>query len=255
MNTNRHEWNGFRCATHSIASESGNRLAGVWRLVCCGLALALSPVIWAAADNSAPPARPVVWTLDNAASIGGHQPTVLGAPRFIDAGVGPAACFNGKDDGLVIPAIPIAGWSQFTIEVLFRPDADGPEAQRFVHLQDERESRVLIEIRVTPEGQWCLDTFLLSGKNSLPLMDKTKLHPAGSWHWAALVYDGKKMAHYVDGTKEMEGEVAFPPMTTGQTSLGVRLNRLYWFKGCIREVHFSPTALGPAQLQHLPKAN
>ena len=241
--------------THSIASGPGSRCTRVWRLLCCSVALALSPGLWAAADNPAPPARVVVWTLDNAASIGGHQPTVLGAPRFIDGGVGPAACFNGKDDGLVISAIPIAGWSQFTIEVLFRPDADGPEAQRFVHLQDERESRVLIEIRVTPDRQWCLDTFLLSGKNSLPLMDKTKLHPAGSWHWAALVYDGKKMAHYVDGTKEMEGEVAFPPMTTGQTSLGVRLNRVYWFKGSIREVHFSPTALGATQLQHLPKAN
>ena len=242
------------CA-RSIASESGRCLSGTLLLLLGCLALALLPGIRAAADNPPPPSRPVVWTLDNATSIGGHQPTVLGAPRFIDGGVGPAACFNGKDDGLVVPAIPIVGWSQFTIEVLFRPDADGPEAQRFVHLQDERESRVLIEIRVTPEGQWCLDTFLLSGKNSLPLMDKTKLHPTGSWHWAALVYDGKKMAHYVDGTKEMEGEVAFPPMTTGQTSLGVRLNRLYWFKGCIREVHFSPTALAPAQLQHLPKAN
>ena len=241
--------------THSIASISGCRLTRLRRLVCCGLALALSQSISVAADNPPPPARPVVWTLDSAASIGGHQPTVLGAPRFVDGGVGPAACFKGKDEGLIVPAIPIAGWSQFTIEVLFRPDADGPEAQRFVHLQDERESRALIEIRVTPEGQWCLDTFLLSGKNSLPLMDKTKLHPAGSWHWAALVYDGKKLAHFVDGTKEMEGEVTFPPMTTGQTSLGVRLNRLYWFKGCIREVHFSPTALGPAQLQRLPKTN
>ena len=241
--------------TRFIVSESGSRPTGLRRLACCGLALALSQSISAAADNLSPPAGPVVWTLDNAASIGGHQPTVLGAPRFVDAGVGPAARFNGKDDGLVVPANPIAGWAQFTIEVLFRPDADGPAEQRFVHLQDVRESRALIEIRVTPEGQWCLDTFLLSGKNSLPLMDKTKLHPAGSWHWAALVYDGKKMAHFVDGTKEMEGEVAFPPMTTGQTSLGVRLNRVYWFKGCIREVHFSPTALGPAQLQHLPKAN
>jgi hypothetical protein len=239
----------------SIASESESRVAGVWRLVLLGLSLALSPGLWAAADISSPSARPVIWTLDNAASIGGHQPTVLGAPRFVDAGVGPAACFNGKDDGLIVPAIPIAGWAQFTIEVLLRPDADGPAEQRFVHLQDERESRALIEIRLTPDGQWCLDTFLLSGKNSLPLIDRAKLHPAGSWHWAALVYDGKKLAHFVDGTKEMEGEVTFPPMTTGQTSLGVRLNRLYWFKGCIREVHFSPTALGPAQLQRLPKAN
>jgi hypothetical protein len=238
----------------SIASESGNRLTGVWRLGLCGLALALSQGSWAAADNLTPPVRPVVWTLDNAASIGGHQPTVLGAPRFVDGGVGPAACFNGKDDGLIVPNIPIAGWAQFTIEVLFRPDADGAEAQRFVHLQDERESRALIEIRLTPEGQWCLDTFLLSGEHNLPLIDRAKLHPAGRWYWAALVYDGKKMAHFVDGTKEMEGEVAFAPMTKGQMSLGVRLNRVFWFKGGIREVRFSPVALGPTQLQRPAKA-
>ena len=241
--------------TCSIASETASCLASVWRLVGCSLALALPPGVRAAADQPAPPARPVVWTLDHAALIGGLQPTVLGAPRFVDAGVGPAACFNGKDDGLIFPVNPIAGWAQFTIEVLFRPDADGAEAQRFMHIEDERESRALIEIRLTPEGQWSLDTFLLSGENGLPLLDRAKLHPAGRWTWVALVYDGKKEAHFVDGTKEMEGEVAFAPMTKGQTSLGVRLNRVFWFKGGIREVRFSPTALSPAQLQRPPTAN
>jgi len=241
--------------TCSIDSKVGSRLAAVWRFGCCGLALALAPGVWAAADHPAPSAGPAVWTLDNAASIGGHQPTVLGAPRFVDAGVGPAACFNGKDDGLIFPVNPIAGWAQFTIEVLFRPDADGTEAQRFMHIEDERQSRALIEIRVTPEGQWSLDTFLLSGENGLPLLDRAILHPAGRWYWVALVYDGKKEAHFVDGIKEMEGEVAFAPMTQGQTSLGVRLNRVFWFKGGIREVRFSPTALGPAQLQRPPPAN
>jgi Concanavalin A-like lectin/glucanases superfamily len=236
---------------HSIAAESRSCLSGILLL---GLSLVLLPGVWAAADNLASPPRPVVWTLDSTASIGGRQATVLGAPRFVDSGVGPAACFNGKDDGLIFPVNPIAGWAQFTIEVLFRPDADGPEAQRFMHLQDDRESRAMIEIRVTPEGQWCLDTYLLSGKNNLPLMDRAKLHPAGRWYWVALVYDGKKEAHFVDGAREMEGEVAFAAMTKGQTALGVRLNRVYWFKGCIREVRFSPTALGSQQLQRPSKS-
>ncbi len=238
--------------THSFASETRSRLAGILLL---SLSLALPQGIWAAADNVPPSPRAVIWTLDSAASIGGLQPTVLGAPRFVDDGVGPAACFNGKDDGLIIPTIPIAGWDKFTIEVLFRPDADGAEAQRFMHLQDERESRALIEIRLTPAGQWSLDTFLLSGEHSLPLLDMAKLHPAGHWYWVALVYDGKNEAHFVDGTKEMEGEVTIAPMTKGQTSLGVRLNKVFWFKGCIREVRFSPMALDPQQLQRRPKAD
>ena len=239
----------------SITSKSAKHLADIGRFGCCALALALLPGVWAAADSPASPTRHVVWTLDNAASIGGLQPTVLGAPRFVDAGVGPAACFNGKDDGLIFPVNPIAGWAQFTIEVLFRPDADGAEAQRFMHIEDARQSRALIEIRLTPEGQWSLDTFLLSGENGLPLLDRAKLHPAGRWTWVALVYDGKKEAHFVDGTKEMEGEVAFAPMTKGQTSLGVRLNRVFWFKGGIREVRFSPTALGPTERQRPPKSD
>ena len=241
--------------TQSIAAKPGDRLVDVWRFGCCGVALALLPTIWAAGDHLASPPRPVVWTLDSAAWAGGLQATVLGTPRFVDNGVGPAACFNGKDDGLVFPVNPIAGWSQFTIEVLFRPDADGAEAQRFLHIEDERQSRALIEIRLTPEGRWSLDTFLLSGENGLPLLDRAKLHPAGRWYWVALVYDGKKEAHFVDGTKEMEGEVAYAPMTKGQTSLGVRLNRVFWFKGGIREVRFSPTALGPAELQRPPKSD
>jgi hypothetical protein len=220
-----------------------------------GLTLALPLGIRAATDQVPPPVRPVVWTLDSAASIAGLQPTMLGAPRFADTGVGPAACFNGKDDGLIFPVNPIAGWAQFTIEVLFRPDADGQEAQRFMHLQDERESRALLEIRLTPDGQWSLDTFLRSAEPGLPLLDRAKLHPAGRWYWVALVYDGKKEAHFVDGTKEMEGDVAFAPMTRGQTSLGVRLNRVFWFKGGIREVRFSPQALGPTQLQRPAKAD
>ena len=38
-------------------------------------------------------------------------------------------------------------------------------------------------------------------------------------------------------------------MKPGQTSLGVRLNRVFWFKGDVREVRFTPAALGEEALQ------
>lgn len=67
----------------------------------------------------------------------------------------------------------------------------------------------------------------------------------------ALVYDGKTMASYINGVKELEGEVTFEPMTNGRTALGVRLNRVFWFRGSIKEVRFHPAAIEPSKLQHI----
>jgi len=197
---------------------------------------------------------PMVWTLDNTASVGGLRPKVFGAPQVLDAAAGgPALHFNGKNDGLILPANPLRGFSRFTIEILFRPDADGLSAQRFVHIQDERGSRIMIETRLIGGKSWSLDTFLHSGDSSRPLLDRTKLHPTENWAWVALVYDGKIMSDYVDGVKELSGPVNFAPMADGRMSLGVRRNRVYWFKGSIKEVRFSPSALNPNALQRVPE--
>ena len=199
--------------------------------------------------NSQPP---VVWTVDNAESIGGHRPRVFGAPRIASAATGgPALLFNGKSDGLILPVNPLRGFSKFTIEILFRPDPDGPRAQRFMHIQDERDSRIMIETRLIGSLSWSLDTFLQSGDNGRPLLDRTKRHPTGRWTWVALVYDGKTMSDYVNGQKELEGPVDFAPMADGRMSLGVRLNRVFWFKGSIKEVRFSPLPLNPDALRRI----
>jgi len=190
--------------------------------------------------------EPVIWRLDQTARVGGHVAEVLGAPRVIDG----ATFFNGASDSLLVPANPLAGLAQFTIEVLFRPAADGPAEQRFLHVQDGPGTRALIETRVAG-GTWALDTFLFHPATGakLALLDMTKRHPPDRWTWVALVYDGRHMAHYIDGVKELEGEVAFPAMAAGQVSLGVRQNRVYWFKGGIREVRWHATALKAEELQ------
>jgi len=164
---------------------------------------------------------------------------------------GPALQFNGRNDGLILPANPLRGFSRFTIEILFRPDAGGLSAQRLVHIQDERESRIMIETRLIGAKSWSLDTFLRSGDNSRPLLDRKKLHPTGAWAWVALVYDGKTMSDYVDGVKELAGPVNFVPTAEGRMSLGVRRNRVYWYKGSIKEVRFSPVPLKPADLRRI----
>jgi hypothetical protein len=199
---------------------------------------------------------PVVWKLDGIASVGGQTPEVLGAPRVMDdAPGGRALRFDGWNDALILPVNPLAGRAAFTIEVLFMPEVNGASAQRFLHIEDDTGSWIVMETRIRDGKSWSLDTYLHSDKDkdNCPLLDRTKLHRAGRWAWVALAYDGKMMTHYVNGVKELEGDVAFAPMTSGQTSLGVRLTRAFWFKGCIKEVRFHPTALDPDALQRLPE--
>jgi hypothetical protein len=205
-----------------------------------------------------PPAAPVLpadvirWTIDNLESIGGMTPTVLGSPRAVADGTGKSVSFSGTSDGLILPVVPLAGMKAFTLEVLFRPESGGAFEQRFMHSEDEAMHRFTVETRLR-DGQWALDTFLLTGGTvRLSLYDPAKLHPADQWYWVALRYDGTTMSHFVNGTKELEGPVAFPPMgATGQVSLGVRLNRVNWFKGQIREVRITPRAVAEAELQKL----
>jgi hypothetical protein len=185
----------------------------------------------------------------DATRMGGHSTQVLGNPKPTGTGRDISMVFDGMGDGIFVPALPITGWQAFTIQVRFRPDGSGGEEQRFLHLEDELKHRVLMETRVRDQ-QWSLDTFLFQdAARKLTLLDRTKLHPTDRWYWVALVYDGAKMSHYVNGELELEGDVAFPPMTTGRTSIGVRQNRVSWFKGAIAEARFTPAALPADRLQ------
>jgi hypothetical protein len=193
---------------------------------------------------------PLIWMMDDIGRVGGHRTTVWGAPKATDTDRGRAMCFDGKQDGVVVGVNPIAGLAAFTVEVLFRPDADGEPAARFLHIsEDQSDDRAMIETRTTPEGRWYLDTFLHRGADKLALARTDAQHAAGSWYWAALTYGDRQMRHYVNGVLEASGPVLFGPLSRGQTSLGVRLNRVSWFKGCIREVRVSAAALPSERLQ------
>ncbi|MDB6114720.1 MAG: hypothetical protein JWQ62_1665 [Lacunisphaera sp.] len=211
--------------------------------------LLLTGLLAAVAAKSAAPA-PVVWHLDQTAKVGGVTPTVLGEPKIVTDAGGPAVHFNGSTDGLFLAANPLADWTQFTVEVLFQPEEGGLEAQRFVHIQDP-VWRVMIETRLDGKGGWWLDTFLGNAAKGQPLIDPKHVHPTGHWYWAAVSFDGTHMTHYINGEKELEADTEFGPMTAGQISLGVRQNKVYWFKGSIREVRFSPAALAPDKLQRV----
>jgi hypothetical protein len=230
----------------------------VWRLRACGIGAAMAAAL-AIVALTAPAAGmrlggPVVWTLDNLTRIDGHAVTVVGAPRIVSTPVGKAIEFNGTTDGLMLDVNPIEGLAQFTVEALVEPAPDGPEEQRFLHVSETGlDRRLMMETRILPDHRWCLDTYLRMEAPGLTLIDRAKTHPAGRWHAASLTYDGKTMASYVDGVRELSGEVAFEPLRAGRISIGVRQNLVSWFKGRIRLVRVTPEALPASRLLAAPK--
>ena len=190
----------------------------------------------------------VVWLIDNLQSIGGHPTTVSGAPQVIDTPAGKAVQFNGTDDALFVEYHPLAGLAQFTVEVIFRPDPGGAPEQRFFHMQaNGSENRVLFETRLPGNGQWFLDTYVMSNAGGAPLFAQNSLHPIGPWYHAALIIDGAQMRHYVNGVQELAVALKFQPQLPGLTSFGVRLTKAFWYKGAIRLARFTPRVLTPAE--------
>jgi hypothetical protein len=199
-------------------------------------------------STPAPTPAPAIWDLDDVGSIGGRAPRIAGEPRLIDTPFGKALEFDGLDDALFLDTHPLAGAAEFTVEVVFRPDADGAPEQRFLHLQEEgSKDRILVETRLTRGGRWFLDTYVKSGGVAHTLFAKEHNHPVGRWYHVALVVGGGTMRHYVDGIEEMSRPIAFTPQKAGRTSVGVRINEVDWFKGAVLKVSFAPEALSPAE--------
>ena len=185
------------------------------------------------------------WDMNSLDSIGGFPVTLYGEPVLIHTDNGPAIEFDGVDDGLLVPSNPMAGATEFTIEVIFMPYSGGLEEQRFVHFQQDDDNRALIELRSTAENKWFLDTFIKSAPSSCVLYADNHLHDNDQWWHAALVYRNDTMVHFVNGENELDGEIKFVPVQSGSTSLGVRQNLVSWYKGAIRCLRVSHRALEP----------
>ncbi len=195
---------------------------------------------------------PVIWKFDSLKTIGGHAVSVLGAPALIDTPQGKAIQFNGVNDALFLEVHPLAGAETFTWEVIFRPDSDGPPAQRFFHMQENgSQHRYLFETRII-DKKWALDSFAASSSGSRALMDTKLLHAADKWYHIAAVYDGKEYRNYVNGQLQVAAPVKLSPQGPGRTSVGVRINKVDYFKGAIRLSRMSRRALTPAEFLPVP---
>jgi hypothetical protein len=215
-------------------------LLSIVLLINAAMGLAQTP------ETKKTPKKSVMWKLDNLKRIGGHDVTVLGDPQIVKTDQGKAVLFDGVDDGIFINVNPLAGAAAFTVEAVFRPDAGGPKEQRWLHIEDTEntESRALLETRLVG-AEWFLDTFIKSGENRSALYAENFKHPLGQWYTVALVFDGQEMRHYVAGKLELAGKVTIKSFGKGITSIGVRQNKIYWFKGAVRKARFTNRALSP----------
>lgn len=191
------------------------------------------------------------WVIDNLTEINGHSVQILGEPKIIETDLGLAVEFDGIKDGLIVDNNPLAGAEEFTVEIIFKPYSGGEVEQRFLHMQQDNDNRILIELRNNNDENWTLDTFIKSGSSSQALLDYSFVHPLDEWSHAALVYKQSDMIHYVNGSKELEGTVDYQIVNSGETSIGVRLNQVSWYKGAIKHVRVTNKALEPESFMQI----
>lgn len=208
---------------------------------------------------ASPKPSAIIWTFDRLDNIGGEVTHVEGAPSVIDTPLGKAVLFDGVDDALFIDRHPLAGAATFTFEALIRPDG-GDFAQRWFHLASDEpvpapatpsNTRFLFELRVVGD-QWYLDAFVNGPGYKQTLAFPDQLYPIGRWHHVAQTYDGQIYRAYVNGQLQGEAKIAFTPQGPGRASVGVRMNRMNYFKGAIRQARFTPQALSPEAFLKLP---
>jgi hypothetical protein len=197
-------------------------------------------------DRSNSKNRTKSWECKPADLKAGKGVSFSGDPKVIKTSYGNAMVFDGEDDAIFLDINPLKDLTSYTIEALFRPDPDGPEEQRFVHIGESDSDRLLFETRTTKDNKWYLDTFVLSGENKKALLDPALLHPVGSWYHVALtVGEDGEMTNYVNGKMELRAKADSHLIRSGKTSIGVRQNKISWYKGAIYIIRISPGLLSP----------
>lgn len=169
---------------------------------------------------------------------------ISGKPELVSSPFGEAVWFDGIDDAVFLNEMPLQSLQEFTVEMIFKPDTNAPFEQRVLHIGESRADRMLLEIRAV-DSNWYFDGYACSGLNKKALIDEKLIHPLGQWYHVAFVVTPAKLTTYVNGKKELEEDFTFLPIETGQTSFGVRMNKVSWFKGAVYKIRISPKQIDP----------
>jgi hypothetical protein len=211
-----------------------------------------------------PPAgAQTTWLVNSTNQVGGHAVTVRGCPQIVRTPHGDAVWFNGINDGLIVSNNPLAGLTNFTVELIFKQNAlTVPTARepRIVHVQSANppDHRLTLETRIstnTAPHTFYLDTFLRFGDADQrhTLLNERHPHPVGEWTHVAVTYDGTNFCNYFDGRLELCGTVRGTPFTgSGSTWIGQRANNKNYFEGAVLALRFTPRALGTNEFMGMP---
>ena len=169
---------------------------------------------------------------------------LAGKPEIVKCKYGKAVAFNGSSDAIFLERMLLTGLNQFAIEMIIQPQSGGNFEQRFLHCGEIQGDRILLELRAT-QTDWYFDAFVAVGEQKCALIDPNLLHPLDQWYHLAYVIDNGNLKTFVNGKKELEGNVIFSPLKGGKTSVGVRQNEISWFRGAIYSIRFTGKALTP----------
>ncbi|MGQ7944478.1 LamG-like jellyroll fold domain-containing protein [Flavobacterium sp. WC2509] len=184
------------------------------------------------------------WILANILREKSNSIEISGNPQLVSSPYGEAVSFDGVDDAIILNEMPLKSLQGFTVEMIFMPETNAPFEQRVLHIGESKADRMLLEIRAV-DSNWYFDGYACSGLNKKALINEKLIHPLGEWYHVAFVVTPKSLTTYVNGKKELTEEFSFLPIETGQTSFGVRLNKVSWFKGTIYKIRISPNQTNP----------
>ena len=196
-----------------------------------------------------------IWDISSLDSTGGHSITVIGNPQVVDSDLGNAVKFDGDGDMLLVDANPVGDAKEFTVEVIFKPDAAYSISNdpRFIHIQDPDdpiEKRIMIELRINAQNKWYLDGFMKTDIGQLALINDTLTHPTEEWMHAAITFKDNVFKTYVNGIEELSNTVEYNEdiiNITGKTSIGARMNEIKWYSGLVKTLKISHKALEPGE--------
>lgn len=194
-----------------------------------------------------------LWDISNLDSIGGHELSVQGDPQIVSTEMGDAIQFDGEEDRLLVDFNPLMDAKEFTVELVFKPDACYPDnaAPRFVHIQDPDDpdgKRVMIELRVDANNQCYMDGFIKTDSESLALIDESLVHPTEVWQHVAITYKDSTFTTYFNGVEELSGTLHYNEAIvnpTGKTSLGGRMNHVAFYAGLMKTLKVTHSCLEP----------